>query len=590
MAVLVDLERVSARTPDRTLFDQLSLTISTGDRIGVVGINGTGKSTLLRVIAGVAPPESGEVRRGRGTRVGYLDQEAELPAGEVLAAVGAGWEAEAVLERLGMGSEATSQISELSGGQAKRVALARVLAQPAELLVLDEPTNHLDLTAIAWLERHLASFRGGLVIVSHDRHLLDRVTTRMIELDRGSQFVHDGGYASYLAARAEREERAQNAEAVRRNLARHELAWLRRGAPARTRKPQARIDKALALLGDRPAAAARAGELSLAIGTPRLGDKVIEAIDLTYSYDESAPLVLNGVDLDIGPGERLGIVGPNGIGKSTLLDLLAGRRQPNTGSIEVGSTVVIGYYDQLGVELDSSARVQDLVAGPNQPSGTLQDIALMERFWFTGDLPYAPVGTLSGGERRRLQMLLVLAKRPNVLFLDEPTNNLDLDTIRILEEFFEEWSGALVVVSHDRTFLDRTIDRLVGLDASGTLSPVTGGLSAWIEEAERQSASGRSFAATSSPGAIGSAPAQGRRAGAAGRGRSISTIRRELRDAEREIARLERTRDELTERLSATTHHSELAEIGSSLVAAQHALASTEHRWLELSEESERRE
>jgi ABC transport system ATP-binding/permease protein len=587
VAVLVDLERVSARTPDRTLFDQLSLTISTGDRVGVVGINGAGKSTLLRLIAGVAPPESGEVRRGRRTRVGYLDQEAELPDGEVLAAVGAGWEAEAVLERLGMGAEATSQIAQLSGGQAKRVALARVLVRPAELLVLDEPTNQLDLNAIAWLERHLASYRGGLVIVSHDRHLLDRVTTRMIELDRGSQFVHNGGYASYLAARAEREERAQNAEAVRRNLARRELAWLRRGAPARTRKPQARIDNALALLSDRPGAAARPGELSLAIGTPRLGDKVIEAKGLTFSYEESGPLVLEGVDLDIGPGERLGIVGPNGIGKSTLLDLLAGRRRPNSGLIEVGSTVVVGYYDQLGIELDPTARVQDLVAGPNQPSGTLQDIALMERFWFTGDLPYAPVGTLSGGERRRLQMLLVLARRPNVLFLDEPTNNLDLDTIRILEEFFEEWSGALVVVSHDRTFLDRTIDRLIALDASGALSPVSGGLSAWIEEAERRGASGRAFAAPSSFRAIGSAPAEGNRD--PGRGRSISTIHRELRDAEREIARLERTRDELAERLSATTLHTELAEIGCALVEAHWSLAATEHRWLELSEESEQR-
>jgi ATP-binding cassette subfamily F protein uup len=254
----------------------------------------------------------------------------------------------------------------------------------------------------------------------------------------------------------------------------------------------------------------------------------------------------------------------------------------------VGSTVVIGYYDQLGVELDPSARVQDLVAGPNQPSGTLQDIALMERFWFTGDLPYAPVGTLSGGERRRLQMLLVLAKRPNVLLLDEPTNNLDLDTIRILEEFFEEWNGALVVVSHDRTFLDRTIDRLVGLDSSGTLSPVTGGLAAWIDEAERQSARGRSFA-RASPELAGSAPAQSRRAPGNHRGRSISTIHRELRDAERAITRLERTRDELTERLGSTTQHTELAEIGSALVAAEEALASTEHRWLELSEESERR-
>ena len=202
------------------------------------------------------------------------------------------------------------------------------------------------------------------------------------------------------------------------------------GAGGARESRKRRIDKALAVLGDRPGQrAARPGELSLATGTPRLGDKVIEATGLVYSYDESGPLVLNGVDLDIGPGERLGVVGPNGIGKSTLLDLLAGRRQPNTGSIAVGSTVVVGYYDQLGVELDPTARVQDLVAGPNQASGTLSDIALMERFWFTGDLPFAPVGTLSGGERRRLQMLLVLAKRPNVLFLDEPTNNLDLDTI-----------------------------------------------------------------------------------------------------------------------------------------------------------------
>jgi ABC transport system ATP-binding/permease protein len=588
VAVLVDLERVSARTPDRSLFDQLSVTISTGDRIGVVGINGTGKSTLLRLIAGVASPESGEVRRGRGTRVGYLDQEADLPAGQVLAAVGEGWEAEAILERLGMGADASAQISELSGGQAKRVALARVLANPTELLVLDEPTNHLDLTAIAWLERHLANFRGGLVVVSHDRHLLDRVTTRMLELDRGSQFIHDGGYASYLAARAEREERAVSAEAVRRNLARHELAWLRRGAPARTRKPQARIDKALAILNDRPAAAARAGELSLAIGTPRLGDKVIEATGLVYSYDEASPLVLNGVDLDIGPGERLGVVGPNGIGKSTLLDLLAGRRQPNAGSIEVGTTVVVGYYDQLGVELDPTARVQDLVAGPNQPAGSLQDIALMERFWFTGDLPFAPVGTLSGGERRRLQMLLVLAKRPNVLFLDEPTNNLDLDTIRILEEFFEEWTGALVVVSHDRTFLDRTIDRLVGLDSNGTLSPVTGGLAAWIAEAERRSASGRSSAAVTPQSSSGATSIPTGRS-ATTRGRSASTIHRELRDAEREMTRLGRLRDELTSRLSTTTQHTELAEIGSALATTEAALAATEHRWLELSEESERR-
>ena len=234
--MLVDVESISMRTPDRVLFDRLSLTVSSGQRIGVVGINGTGKSTLLRVLAGAVEPETGMVRRGRGIRVSYLDQEPELPAGTVRDAIGAGWEPEAVLDRLGMGSDLSADVSTLSGGQAKRVALARALAQQAELLVLDEPTNHLDLGAIAWLEQQLLDFRGGLVIVSHDRHLLDRVTTRMIELDRGSRYLHEGGYASYLEARAERDERAIVAESVRRNLARRELAWLRRGAKARTEK------------------------------------------------------------------------------------------------------------------------------------------------------------------------------------------------------------------------------------------------------------------------------------------------------------------------------------------------------------------
>ena len=270
---------------DRVLFSGLSVTVSDGDRLGVVGINGTGKSTLLRVLAGTVNAESGEVRRGRGVRTGFLDQEAPLPPGSVRSAVGEGWEAEAVLERLGMGALLDRDTSELSGGQAKRVALAAVLSRPAELLVLDEPTNHLDLRAISWLEGWLAGFRGGLVLVSHDRHLLDRVTTRMLELDRGNCYVHDSGYTGYLEARAEREERAVEAEAVRRNLARSELAWLRRGAPARTRKPQARIDSARRLIDSRPEAAAREGSLDLGFQTPRLGSKVIEAEGVAFSYD-----------------------------------------------------------------------------------------------------------------------------------------------------------------------------------------------------------------------------------------------------------------------------------------------------------------
>src|SRR5438270_3419359 len=329
MAVLVDVAGVSVSRSDRVLFSGLSVTISDGDRLGVVGINGTGKSTLLRVIAGTAEPESGEIRRGRGVRTGLLDQDAPLSPGPVRSAVGEGWEAEAVLERLGMGPFLDRQTTELSGGQAKRVALAAVLAQPAELLVLDEPTNQLDLPAISWLEGWLAGFTGGLVLVSHDRHLLDRVTTRMLELDRGKCYVHDSGYAGYLEARAAREERAVEAEAVRRNLARSELAWLRRGAPARTRKPLSRIDAARRLIDGRPEAAAREGSLDLAFQTPRLGSKVIDMDGVAFSYDgRDDRQLLEGVGLSLDPRERLAVVGVNGSGKSTLLELLAGRIRP----------------------------------------------------------------------------------------------------------------------------------------------------------------------------------------------------------------------------------------------------------------------
>src|SRR3954470_10395490 len=275
-SVLVDLDRVSAVRPGRPLFTDLSVTVQTGDRLGVVGLNGTGKSTLLRVMAGVGEPESGAVRRGRGVRVGFLEQRPVLPAGSVKAAVGPGWEAAAVLEKLGMGPLADAHTDTLSGGQAKRVALARVLVDECDLLILDEPTNHLDIDAITWLEDRLAAFRGGLVLVTHDRHVLDRVTTRVLEIDRGAGYTYEGGYDRYLEARVERQERAAVAGTGRRNLARRELAWLRRGAPPPTRKPQARIDAALAIVDGRPQAEARPGELDLHLGTPRLGDKVVE--------------------------------------------------------------------------------------------------------------------------------------------------------------------------------------------------------------------------------------------------------------------------------------------------------------------------
>jgi ATP-binding cassette subfamily F protein uup len=575
VTVLVDAAAVEVSRSDRVLFRDLSVTVSDRDRVGVVGINGTGKTTLLRVLSGQADADAGVVRRGRGVRIGVLDQDAPLPPGSVRAAVGGGWEGEAILDRLGMGPFADRDVSGLSGGQAKRVALAAVLAAPAELLILDEPTNHLDLAAVAWLEAWLSRFGGGVVMVSHDRHLLDRVTTRMIELDRGRAYLHEGGYAGYLEARADRAEKAAQADAVRRNLARTELAWLRRGAPARTRKPQFRVDAARRMLADSPEAEARTSPLDLSFGAPRLGTKVMELQTVGFSYPSGAGPVLSEVNLTLDPQERLAVVGANGSGKTTLLEILSGAVPPTSGTVDRGTTVVTGYYRQRGPELDPAARVRDLVAGPTRTPGDPADGRLMERFWFTGELPWATVGTLSGGERRRLQLLMVLAARPNVLLLDEPTNDLDLDTLRALEDFLDGWPGAVVTVSHDRTFLDRVTDRLVAC-REGRVAAVAGGLGAWIAEA------------TSSASApLAPRPAGAARAKAPSTGRSASTVGFELRRLDKELARLTRDRDRLVEAMTATTDHEALARIGRDLAGLQAQVDAAEDRWLELAEEAE---
>jgi ATP-binding cassette subfamily F protein uup len=557
--ILVDLERVGASRPGRPLYTDLSLTVATGDRLGVVGLNGWGKSTLLRVIAGHGEPDGGVVRRGRDVRVGFLDQDPHLAPGLVRDAVPGGWEAEATLDRLGMGAMLDEDTTTLSGGQAKRVALARVLVAETDLLVLDEPTNHLDVGAIEWLEDHLAAYRGGLVMVTHDRHVLDRVTTRIVEIDRGRSFVHEGGYASWLAHRIEREEQAASAEQVRKNLARTELAWLRRGAPARTTKAKARVESATALVEARPESAARSGDLDLArFGSTRLGDVVVELHDAGFAWPGAPPL-FEHLDLLLDPRERMGIVGPNGSGKTTLLEVIAGRLAPTSGTVRLGSTVRLAYRDQHGAELDLSMRVRDAVAGGHPP--THEHAALLERFWFDRDAQFAPIGTLSGGERRRLQLLLVLARRPNVLLLDEPTNDLDLDTLRALEDFLEDWPGALVVVSHDRTFLDRTVERRLELP---------------IRSLSRSTSPGRQARQRTS-----SAPST--------KPRSASTLRRLIGQVEREVESLTTERDGLVAELAAAaTDHIELTRLGVVLADVEASLEAAEERWLALADELER--
>jgi ABC transport system ATP-binding/permease protein len=599
MAILIDAERLGASRPNRPLFRDLSLTIEHGDRMGVVGINGCGKSTLLRMLARDREPESGEVRWGRGARIGYLPQDPVLEGRTVGEVVGEEWRGEAILDRLGMGAMYDAPVGALSGGQAKRVALARLLAREHEVLILDEPTNHLDLDAIAFLEERLASFNGGLVLVTHDRHVLDRVATEVLELDRGSAFLHvpagltaGSGYAAYLAGRAEREERAAADEQTRRVLARRELAWLRRGAPARTRKPKARIDAATAIVQGRPQAAARAGALGLDLGTSRLGSKAIELAGVAFAWPNGAQVLAPFSHL-LEPGDRLGVVGSNGSGKSTLLDLIAGRLVPSAGRIERGTTVVLGYYDQRGRELDLTQRVREAVAGPTKTEPTLDDKRLMERFWFDGDAQYAPIGTLSGGERRRLQLLLTLTAQPNVLMLDEPTNDLDLDTLRALEDFLEDWPGALVVVSHDRAFLDRSVEEVLALDGAGGAALVRGGVAGWLASratttARRTDDVSGSGSAQAPPVAQGAKPQPGGLP-AAGRQRSPSTLRRLLGDAERSVAAATERRDRALVSLSAAgSDHVALGRVGAELATAELELAATEERWLALADEAER--
>ncbi len=580
--ILIDAEGLKASRPGRPLFEDVSITLSTGDRLGVVGLNGCGKSTLFRILSGELRPDAGVVRTGRGARIGVLPQLPVLPNGTVRDAVGGGWQGEAMLDKLGMGDMVEADTRELSGGQLKRVALARLLAGEWDCLILDEPTNHLDLDAIGFLEETLARFPGGLAIVTHDRHVLDRVTNRVLEIDRGHAYLHipagenaGSGYAAYLAARAEREENSATAEQVRKNAAKKELAWLRRGAPARTAKPKARIAAAEALIANKPDGPARQGELGLDLGSKRLGSKGIEMLGVGFTWPDGHE-VLHAFDHALEPGDRLGIVGPNGAGKSTLLDMIAGRLTPTVGTIDIGKTVLVGYYDQLGKELDLSKRVRDVVAG-DKGSPSVEDLNLMKRFWFDGDAQFAPLSTLSGGERRRLQLLLTLIEQPNVLLLDEPTNDLDLDTLRALEDYLDDWPGIVVVVSHDRAFIDRTVEEILALDGEGGAALVPGGVATWLQQRSARVSTPRSAPNQRSSS---TKPAKQKSS------RSPSTLNRLIANVEKEMTKRTTRQTALYQDIAdAGNDHKKLAALGEELAALQTAIESLETQWLELTEE-----
>ncbi|HEY0169562.1 MAG TPA: ABC-F family ATP-binding cassette domain-containing protein [Pyrinomonadaceae bacterium] len=527
---ILSVEAVSKDYGLRPVLENVSLGLNGQDRVGVVGVNGSGKTTFLRLVAGDERPDAGRITFADGVTVGYLPQnppyaagatvleavfaasdarmrlllDYELACGELAARGGderraldrvselgrrleasGAWEMETnartVLGRLGI-TDTNALMGALSGGQRKRVALAHALIERPGLLILDEPTNHLDAETISWLEDYLNGYAGALLLVTHDRYFLDRVTTRIIEVDRGSVQAFDGNYAYYL----EKKEEQESARAVegqkREMLIRRELAWLRRGAKARTRKSKSRVERAESLIAQPKEAAAAA--LDLAVGSSRLGKKVLELRDITKSYD--GRVLIGGFSRILRPGERVGVIGPNGAGKTTLLEIIAGRVAPDAGSLEVGQTVRIGYYDQESRALDERERVIDYVRAVAERIETADGAVItagqmLERFLFTGAMQYSPIAKLSGGERRRLYLLRVLMGAPNVLLLDEPTNDLDIPTLITLEDYLDNFPGNLIVVSHDRYFLDRTVEHIFRFEGGGGLREYPGNYSAFLE-------------------------------------------------------------------------------------------------------------
>src|SRR5215204_4378421 len=494
---LVNLQRVHKAHGTTVVLDDVSLGVAAGERIGVVGRNGGGKSTLLSLLTGADEPDSGRVTRRGDLALGVLDQSGTLPPGATVRdvvlpastfAAEHEWAGDAAvrsvltgleLDRLGL----DAPVATMSGGERRRVALAAQLIRPLDLLVLDEPTNHLDVEGVAWLAEYVRARAGGLVVVTHDRWFLDEVCTTTWEVADGDVHAYDGGYSAYTLARAERARISAVTEERRMNLVRKELAWLRRGPPARTSKPKFRIEAATALIADEPEPRDRVELLRFA--SSRLGDKVLDAEDVSVSFD-GAP-VLRGVTWRLGPGDRVALVGVNGSGKTTLVRLLAGEVEPDAGAVERGATVRIAHLSQDTTEIPGHLRVLEsleAVKGRATLSGGQEITAgmLCDRFGFRGDRARTLVRDLSGGERRRLQLMRLLMDEPNVLLLDEPTNDLDIDTLTALEDLLDGWPGTLVVVSHDRYFVERVCDDVHALDESGAIRHLPGGIEQYAAE------------------------------------------------------------------------------------------------------------
>ncbi|MET7411474.1 ABC-F family ATP-binding cassette domain-containing protein [Streptomyces rubiginosohelvolus] len=606
MAVnLVNVEQVSKVYGTRALLDGVSLGVSEGDRIGVVGRNGDGKTTLIRMLAKLEEADTGRVTHNGGLRLGVLTQHDSLDPKKTIRQEVIGdladheWAGSAKIRDVltglfgglalpGFEHGLDTVIAPLSGGERRRIALAKLLIEEQDLIVLDEPTNHLDVEGISWLAGHLRARRSALVCVTHDRWFLDQVCTRMWDVQRGAVHEYEGGYSDYVFARAERERIAATEESKRQNLMRKELAWLRRGAPARTSKPRYRIEAANELIADVPPP--RDTSELMKFANARLGKTVFDLEDVTVQAGPKT--LLTHLTWQLGPGDRVGLVGVNGAGKTSLLRALAeaartqGDEQPAAGKVVVGKTVKLAYLSQEVSELNPNLRVLeavqqvrdrvDLGKGREMTAGQL-----CEQFGFTKEKQWTPVGDLSGGERRRLQILRLLMDEPNVLFLDEPTNDLDIETLTQLEDLLDGWPGSMIVISHDRFFIERTTDKVMALLGDRALRMLPRGIDEYLERRQRmeEAATPSAAAAPRSPSAPAAAPAVSAQASRA--------AKKELQKVERQLDKLSTRETTLHKQIADNaTDFEKVAKLDAELRELVTERDELEMRWLELAEDA----
>ena len=486
---ILNIEHISKIYGEKVIFEDASFGVQEGDKVGIIGINGTGKSTLLKMLAGEEVPETGQIIMQNNVRLAYLPQNPQFPENATILSYiqdcEAEWKVQSNLTQLGI-TEYEKQIAVLSGGQRRKVALAKILAQDFDILLLDEPTNHLDEAMISWLEEYLKSFRGTVLMVTHDRYFMDKVTNRILEISHGKMYSYEANYSKFLELKAEREEMELASERKRQSVLRMELEWAKRGCRARTTKQRARLERLEALKNT----AAPVGDQSVELESveTRMGKKTIELKHVSKKYGNQ--VLVEDFNYILLKNQKLGIIGPNGCGKSTLMKLMAGLVEPDSGTVEMGETIKIGYFAQEEQEMDDRQRVidyvKDIAEYINTKDGKISASQMLERFLFTPDMQYAPIGKLSGGEKRRLYLLGVLSSEINVLLLDEPGNNLDIPTLTILEDYLNSFAGIVVTVSHDRYFLDNVVDRIFEFTGNGKLQQYEGGYTDYLDAKARR--------------------------------------------------------------------------------------------------------